>query len=857
MKVADGNKPINVGDPSFIYKGVYNPIHWIGDKPYRPRVETLVIKDARYVYADLDDDIESYPSDLRYKHYSVPGGSLDADSTKLEQAEAETNEEALVKVSLLYNTGISYYQLYEPGFILKGGDTPLEYYGSISDVFIGVYAGPYDKSLVDPKDLDPKMAEHGKFHDILAIGKYLRKEHIDALLASQFVASDVKASLRLMRKDIVNESTGPIVVPDRYIYHASIYKIDEFKPMALDLGNAMNPPGWSTFCHESYNDALIFGMLRAIQEWAKKLDIPIKPIFNKGHLVFSNEDFDTFLSKRGIKEKFDYFVYTIDSEPLKIELGNDATLREYTFRESGVKPVSVDPIHLSLYDIKESVDIVSDPESEEYCFYKTLLTHEYNEEDTVRSELVGAIARGELKPGDDIVLYMQKNGLDFESDDIPLPEIIFDIDEPVLEGVDTTLYSLMEEKFPIDCYGLPDRKAYPMPDEKHVKSAIRFFNYAKPEEEKELAKKINEKIKEFNMKDINVGDSNRFKKYYKPIIEGFHLKDFTSALESLQRPNPTYGEYEQMKNVIRMMVASLESGTILDPMPEEYVSEIINESYHTLEVINEKQIGLLSSGKEDSRSSSFRKLLEASLNPVLEAGEEDEEDTATDYTAMADDAGAEAGGEGEEEEAATDYTAMADDAGAEEDTPEEDAPAEDTEEEPAEEDAPPEEETGEDVGEDEATDYTAMADDAGGEDTVEDTGEDTETTTDDTTADTTEETDENNNRYDNKELKNYFLLNSFLSMHETVVDVADSVSGMILPTPDANNIMAKVVKNLQTIKSFIEKFIQFQFSDTDYAFNLYYYNILTNALRMNLALLEEAVKIGETKTTKKKQSKEE
>lgn len=65
-------------------------------------------------------------------------------------------------------------------------------------------------------------------------------------------------------------------------------------------------------------------------------------------------------------------------------------------------------------------------------------------------------------------------------------------------------------------YGIPEIKKYPMPDKKHVKSAIRFFNYVDPKYEKELAKAILEKAKEFDLdleEDITIGDDNRFKKY--------------------------------------------------------------------------------------------------------------------------------------------------------------------------------------------------------------------------------------------------------------------------------------------------------------------------------------------------------
>ena len=67
-----------------------------------------------------------------------------------------------------------------------------------------------------------------------------------------------------------------------------------------------------------------------------------------------------------------------------------------------------------------------------------------------------------------------------------------------------------------DLYGVPELKKFPMPDKKHVKSAIRFFNYVDPKYEKELAEAIIEKAKEFGLvfdEDITVGEDNRFKKY--------------------------------------------------------------------------------------------------------------------------------------------------------------------------------------------------------------------------------------------------------------------------------------------------------------------------------------------------------
>ena len=64
-------------------------------------------------------------------------------------------------------------------------------------------------------------------------------------------------------------------------------------------------------------------------------------------------------------------------------------------------------------------------------------------------------------------------------------------------------------------YGLPDLKKYPMPDESHVRSAIKFFNYVSPKNEKRLAKMIIRRMKEYGIEDVNVGPNNRFGKYYK------------------------------------------------------------------------------------------------------------------------------------------------------------------------------------------------------------------------------------------------------------------------------------------------------------------------------------------------------
>lgn len=65
-------------------------------------------------------------------------------------------------------------------------------------------------------------------------------------------------------------------------------------------------------------------------------------------------------------------------------------------------------------------------------------------------------------------------------------------------------------------FGLPEKRKYPLHDEDHVLSAIRFFNSCDTEDEEKLAKAIIKQMKKFDMTDVKVGPSNRFKKYYQP-----------------------------------------------------------------------------------------------------------------------------------------------------------------------------------------------------------------------------------------------------------------------------------------------------------------------------------------------------
>lgn len=73
-------------------------------------------------------------------------------------------------------------------------------------------------------------------------------------------------------------------------------------------------------------------------------------------------------------------------------------------------------------------------------------------------------------------------------------------------------------------FGLPKERKYPLNDESHVRSAIKFFNYVDEKNEPELAKNIIKKINKYGM-EVHIGEGNRFSKYYSTTHEATKSKE--------------------------------------------------------------------------------------------------------------------------------------------------------------------------------------------------------------------------------------------------------------------------------------------------------------------------------------------
>ena len=70
-------------------------------------------------------------------------------------------------------------------------------------------------------------------------------------------------------------------------------------------------------------------------------------------------------------------------------------------------------------------------------------------------------------------------------------------------------------------YALPEKRKFPLPDERHVRSAIRLYSHANlsPEEKSTVAHKIFSKMKKYGISTDEIGEDNPLRKYLKEDAE--------------------------------------------------------------------------------------------------------------------------------------------------------------------------------------------------------------------------------------------------------------------------------------------------------------------------------------------------
>lgn len=153
--------------------GNWNAIKVINGNIYRDRVETLIIKDKKFVFIKLAGEKGKY---------KLPGGSLGKDITPETQAINECHEETHFEVDNLQSTGITYKINYTDSNKSKDNEYQygVRYIGAFTSLFTAEYAGNYTGKIAEA-DEDPYIRS-GKWYTFKEAFGIFSTWHRDALL---------------------------------------------------------------------------------------------------------------------------------------------------------------------------------------------------------------------------------------------------------------------------------------------------------------------------------------------------------------------------------------------------------------------------------------------------------------------------------------------------------------------------------------------------------------------------------------------------------------------------------------------------------------------------------------------------
>ena len=128
-------------------------------------------------------------------------------------------------------------------------------------------------------------------------------------------------------------------------------------------------------------------------------------------------------------------------------------------------------------------------------------------------------------------------------------------------------------ELPDSVFGIPELRKYPMPDEKHTRSAIKLFNHVDKEHEEELAKAIIKNMKKYNIDPSVVGPNNRLRKYLP--------KDMIKESGIIFSRDDIYYNFEDFQNkksnlVIVLGVSGSGKTTLSCQLAQQYNAELLS-----------------------------------------------------------------------------------------------------------------------------------------------------------------------------------------------------------------------------------------------------------------------------------------
>ena len=763
----DNGRPVQQGDPSFVYQEVYHPIHWYGGEPYRPRVETLVIKDSRYVFLKMYSNEEAKEEE-RLSPYELPGGSIDNDCDKLTQAENEVNEEILVKVKNTYQTNIQYYETFSDANVEEfKKHSPLSYRGFMTEVFCAEYDGKFSAKNVAEKDLDPEM-QKGKFHPIALVADKLSVPHMEALLNCPFVDDSIKMTLRLYyNKKQVTES---------YVSEANRVPSLGRKPIYV--------------VSMRYN-SVFAGAVRAYT----------RSEYNHSAIALDNslDEMYTFVRDRTTTENSTpngFSIETIDSMLTK-DINTTIKVVKFYVPEDGYNALYEKISHhkrsnRTSYDFKNimRVPLGIEKETDDGKFVCSTFVA-----DSIESLGIKLPKPINLMTPDDISKL--KGGEVYYTGKLKNYSVT-----PTMESFGLVEEETKRSELPDDAFGIPEERKYPLDSEEHVRSAIKLFNHVNDKYEAKLAKNIIKKMYDYNINDVNIGPNNRLSKYIKEgfVVESskpkkasykaYTLKEAEQIADKLiNDSNPSiqsFGHsikrgvlhgFDNFTDILGQINGLFYAGVVTTPFLFSVIISVLllmvaSLPFALVSVALQKQKRFLRNAirKEDEYLAKYTDILDViirsdgaasitglteSLSVVLEAPgddeddeepeddaeETDEDDEVTDYTDEADEYADEEPEddteETDEDDDITDYTEEVDD-----DEPEEEEPAEASEDDMDEPTDYSEDATDDDTEDIDSADEGDADDDMGVDEPADYSDDEDDTPMDDESGEETDETED-------------------------------------------------------------------------------------------------------------------
>jgi len=200
----------------------WNAIKVISNNLYRNRIETIIIKDNKFVFIKVTNEPGKY---------KLPGGSLDKDTTLEQQAINECHEETHFEVSNISNTGITYMINYPNDNRTK--DTYYKYgiklTGAFTQIFTANYDGKY-RGHIDDIDEDPYVRS-GKWYTFKEAFGIFNKYHKDALFQyikdNNIVSDNDKMNEYTMEGYILNRLKNHFQLKNKDIQEIDMAKLNK------------------------------------------------------------------------------------------------------------------------------------------------------------------------------------------------------------------------------------------------------------------------------------------------------------------------------------------------------------------------------------------------------------------------------------------------------------------------------------------------------------------------------------------------------------------------------------------------------------------------------------------------------